>query len=173
MANPERRPEIAAPALHVEKNGGGTVTVACKFPPGIVLQLCRKVSYMEQSLTGPIERERFDKVGQKYYVRGNAEVNGQVPKGYKRPDIEGGYALTRGIPADFWREWLRQNSDFPMVTNKLIFATTDYADTVAKAIERAGLKSGFEPIVPDDDPRAPKSLNPAISSIETGTTSET
>jgi hypothetical protein len=35
---------------------------------------------------------------------------------------EGGYALTEGIPKDFWERWLRQNKDAPCVVKKLVFA---------------------------------------------------
>jgi len=166
---PAADPGLGA-AIHTPRKSNGTVTVACKFPNGIRLQLCRRVEFVEEGLGGQrINRVRFDKVGETYFVRGPVQPNGQVPKGYQRPILsEGGYALTRGIPEAFWNEWLKQNKDSPYVLNKIILAapTPDRAED--ETDDMAEIKTGFEPIVPDSDPRIPRSQNAYVSDVETG-----
>lgn len=92
-----------------------------------------------------------------------------MPKGMKRPTLEGGYALTPGIPADFWAEWLAQNKDNPIVVNKTIFASDTRDAIEGLADDHKEFRSGFEPLVPDTDPRIPKSTNPAVQDIATET----
>lgn len=162
------KPAPAMPAVHTAPKGARTVTVACKFPAGLVLQLCRKVSYMEETMSGGSrERVRYDKVGAIVVVRGPAMPNGQVPKGYKRPEVEGGYALTRGVDADFFEEWLKQNEENPLVVNKMIFGRAGHDHAAGQAGDLHETRSGFEPIEPDTDPRIPRSLDPNISNVET------
>jgi len=165
MAKAEAKPIVADTP---RGKGSNTVTVACKFPAGVVLQLCRKVEFVEEGIGGVrINRVRYDKEGRTFVVRGPAEPNGQTPKGYRRPVTEGGYALTHNIPADFWEKWLAQNQGNPLVENGMIFAAPDRDDAEAMARENAHLRSGFEPIVPDTDPRIPKSINAGVGGIET------
>lgn len=163
--------EIAAPSIHNELGKGSrTVTVACKFPAGIILQLCREVKFVEEGLGGTrINRVRYDKAGPTHTVRGPATPNGQVPKGYVRAVVEGGYALTPGIPEDFWTEWLKQNEENPLVINKMIFAHADHGTIQSTARSREGLLSGFEPIVPDSDPRIPRSVQAGVGGVQTAT----
>jgi hypothetical protein len=168
MAKAQTKQTAAAPAVHTPSKGGGTVTVACKFPAGILLQLCRETTYVEETSGGTrLERRRFDKVGKIIAVRGPARANGQTPKGYVLPHVEGGYALTHGVDKDFFEEWMRQNKDNPLVTNGMIFACDSVGSATSKAREQEELLSGFEPITPDDDPRIPRSLNPLVSPVET------
>src|SRR5579859_2600940 len=98
---------VAAPALKKTiESSSETVVVACKIPTGLVLQLQREVTRVEDSRDGPIGRKYWQKYGPSYTVNGPAYPVGTVPKGFPRqPQIEGGYALTRGIPKKFWDEW--------------------------------------------------------------------
>ena len=159
--------DIPQPAIKSERGkGANTVIVACKIPAGLKLQLCRKVEYVEEGLGGTrINRVRFDKFGKTYNVRGPAQPNGEIPKGYRRPEVEGGYALTYGIPADFWQEWAQQNADAPYMQSEMIFAYPDRDDAIGQSADREHILSGFEPLKQTDDPRVPKSLNPDISDI--------
>ncbi len=161
--------DIAAPAVRTPPQTGRTVTVACKFPAGIRLQLCTEVKFVEETMAGGrIQRTRYDKVGETYIVRGPSTPNGQTPKGYKRPEVEGGYALTSNIPADFWEKWLHQNAENPLVTGKMIFASPTRDHAIGESQELEGTRSGFEPLDPDNaDPRIPRSLDPNVSNIET------
>lgn len=169
MAKAALRAAPTAPSIASERGkGSATVTVACKFPAGVVLQLCREVKFVEEGLGGTrVNRIRYDKEGPTFTVRGPAMPNGMVPKGYKRPIIEGGYALTRNIPAAFWDQWLAQNEQNPLVLNKMIFAHENQDDIEGLARDNEHVRSGFEPIEPDVDPRIPKAVMAAVSGVQT------
>jgi len=111
------------------------------------------------------------KGGKVYHLFGPELPRGGLPEGFTPPIIVGGYALTPGIPADFWNTWIEQNkladyfrppdgAEHGMV---FAYATTESARDAAK--EQKGLKSGLEPLstaVDKDgkftDPRAPRPL---------------
>lgn len=156
-----------APAVHT-KSKSGFVTVACKVPTGVVLQLCKKTIWMEDTPSGARERVRFDPVGQTYTVQGPATAIGSTPRGYKPPLVAGGYALTPNIPADFFAEWMKQHKLNPIVKNKMIFAHSSKSDTVTEARELKDTRSGFEPLdVDGGDSRIPKPALGGVSPIAT------
>lgn len=160
------RAEVAAPAIHGVSKGAKTVTVACKFPNGLLLHVDEKATVSQQTPTGPISITEYRNTGRNVFVRGPAEPNGQIPKGYKRPVVEGGYALTRGVSADFWEAWLDQHRDDDLVKNKIIFAHPEPDYLADMANEHAEFKSGFEPLDPDGgDPRIPKSTNAGVGNV--------
>jgi hypothetical protein len=164
MANTNGAPSPKSP---------GTVTVACKVPIGVELQLQRKETWTEETPTGGRDRVRFVKTGRIITVRGPAVPNGQAPEGYVRPHhIAGGYALTPGVPAEFWYTWLEENKDTDLVMNGLIFAHGRRDDVLAEAKEKRDLRSGTEALIPPGesgprDPRIPRALNARIGNIET------
>lgn len=164
--------------LEIEKpKKSGTVTVMCKIPQGLRLQLQHKM--MRRIPTGRGSDNDYDKVevnvfgGPAYYVFGPAvPAMGGVPDGYLLPKaLEGGYAKTDGIPADFWREWLEQNELADYVVNRMIFAYDD-ASAKSAARERGELKSGLEPLSREVDAkgqlmdrRVPKPLTGSVARI--------
>jgi hypothetical protein len=144
---------MAKNGTHV--NGKGeTVVVACKLPNGIVLQLCKKEQATEQTPSGPRTVEIGVKSGDKYVVRGASIPWGTTPKYL----MVGGYALTSGIPREFWDEWLRQNDDNDFVKRGLVFAHVAMEDTEAHAMEGEKVSTGLEPIDPN---RLPKGITTA------------
>lgn len=171
--------EVAAPLIReVEKPKlSGTVTVACKVPQGLKLQLQHQEDV-------PVPTGRSDSAnsykmmkqwvfgGPVFYVFGPSMPVGAPPKGYALPEkLEGGYALTHGIPAAFWAEWVEQNRLAPYVENKMIFAM-DAASTVSAAREHREVKSGLEPICYDVDSkgnaidkRLPRSTNSRVARV--------
>lgn len=168
------RPTVAA-----AQKSTRTVVVACKVPTGLHLQLQRPVDRQEDTRDGPKPRTYWAKYGKVYFVEGPAYPVGTLPKGFPRqPLTEGGYALTRGIPAEFWEQWVEQNkrSDFVVpqegAEHGLVFAYPDLDDTIAAAREQEHLLSGLEPISTDvdkdgklTDPRLPKPINASIARI--------
>ena len=113
--------------------GTEMITVACKLPNGLHLDLSKDG-----------QRTRFT-------LRGNA-----LPRGADRDDskeyprVIGGFALTE-IPKLFWDAWFATHKEIPAVRNGLIFARAKPADTAAMAAEKAELRSGMEPL----DPKKP------------------
>lgn len=176
--NDALKEEVQAPGIRDIDNPrmAGTVTVACKIPQGVRLQL--QAPMKRRVPTGRGLENDYEVVdfmvfvGTPYYVFGPSMPAGGTPDGYLTPQqIEGGYALTRGIPADFWRQWLEQNKLADYVTNKMIFAY-DAKSAKAAAREHHEVKSGLEPISRDTgkegvlkDRRVPKSLNGNIARI--------
>lgn len=166
-----------APATVGAKKSARKVTVACKIPMGVVLQLCRKVPYVEHTQAGTVvERERWDRFGAKVKVNGTSYPV-IPPKGYKeRVAQTSGFALTRGVDAEMWDEWLKQHAEDAMVVNNLIYAFPDEESVVDFGRDFAGIKSDLGPLDMDTldkdgrvlDPRVPRSLDSAVQDVTTG-----
>lgn len=158
---------LAAPSVKTTSKAA-FVTVACKVPTGVVLQLCKKTIWMEDTPSGARERVRFDPFGETYTVQGPATAVGSTPRGYKAPLVAGGYALTPNIPADFFAKWMEQHELNPIVKNKMIFAHGSKADTIKEAHELKFTRSGFEPLdVDNNDSRIPKPALGGVTPIST------
>ena len=131
----------------------GTVTIGCKLPHGLMLQAYEMVS-VRRLLMGGGGYEEVSEArpkGNAVRIRGVAHPVDRAP----RHQIIGGYALTHNVDADFWAAWLKANHDFDPVVKGLLFATEKPASAEAKAKEQRAIKSGFEPLNPDKDLRAP------------------
>ena len=152
-----------------------TVIVACKVPNGLRLQLQKETKVREPRRDGSGYEVAIymTPTGAPIFVNGPAYPVGTLPKGFpKMPEIEGGYALTFGIPREFWDTWVEQNKQASYVTTNMIFACASKEDAAAKGREFEKLLSGMEPLSTDvdkdgrlTDPRAPKPLNSMLSKI--------
>lgn len=143
----------------------------------ITLHVCEKITNRVVGQFGTAEEVSYRPHGKTYVIRGTAFPNGKLPKGFpKAPtlieDDNGGYALTKNIPADFWAKWLEQNRDTDMVKNGMIKAQTDLDSLADDAAEHAKSSSGLGPINPEQDrdgkmldPRVPKPITAKISDI--------
>jgi hypothetical protein len=148
------KPSIKPRAPTAAASSGETVTVACKMPNGLILRLFR----MEDK-TIPVAGGGHQTVKQSVATGDEFQVNGPALDLVRlqregAPDfaIAGGYALTPGIPKDFWDEWLRQNERAQYVQNKIIFAYEKPESARAAAIEHKGVRTGLEPIDPEKPP---------------------
>lgn len=170
----------AIPTIPVSQKsaGGGFVTVACKLPNGLALQLQTEQMRIVDTPTGPKQTPFYVKSGKIYYVKGPSYPV-IPPKGYpKPPHTEGGYALTRGIPQAFWDQWWEQNKMAPYCNSEesdhgFIFAYADLDDAASAAIEHEGLLTGLEPLSTDvdskgrmNDPRMPRPLNATLEGLK-------
>lgn len=150
-----------------------TVTVCSKLPMSMWIHVDHETTRRVPGRYGS-EPETIFNPGKQYWIRGTAEPAGQAPKGYKRPEIvEGGFAMTHGIPADFWEEWKKQHAETDMVKNGLIFAHANRDYVEGHSEEHAKLQSGFQALDPDaldKDPRMPRPVNiTEISEVQPGT----
>lgn len=146
-------------------NVGETVTVACKQPNGIILRLFQMVDMAEPVMGGGTRMvKQAQPIGKSYVIRGPAIPFGKIPEF----QIVGGYALTEGIPGDFWDTWCEQNKDSDLLLKRMMFAHERTTTVVGLAKDQKGLTSGLEPLNPDKDPRNPKSKNSNISEITVG-----
>jgi hypothetical protein len=152
----------------------GTVTVACKLPHGMILQMHEMVEGNEPVMGGGTRSFKIARrVGEPVRLRGNAVPFGKAPM-YA---IEGGYALTPGVDAAFFSAWLKQNADHDAVKNKLIYAVGN--KDVGKPRELRELKSGLEPLdmsqterngrATVSDLRVPRTNNPNLTELSEAT----
>lgn len=131
-----------------------TVTVACKMPHGIVLRLFDMVSAQE-AVQGGGYREIQKARARPQTIKINGYLEKYDPK-LPPASRTSSFALTSGVPKDFWEEWLKQNHDLTMVTNGLIFAHKSSASSKAESREKEKIRTGLEPIDPDHLPRGVK-----------------
>lgn len=149
MANPNYQPRSQEQATAAR-----TVTVACNLPNGITLRAFKPVKINQPILGGGMrEVTEYQDTGVRFQVRGNA-TPAMPDKNFRIPDIASGYALTHGVPAELWEEWLKANKDSAYVVNGCIFAVE--RDAVGQAKREGERLSGLEPINPDGDKRMPR-----------------
>lgn len=153
-----------------------TVTVGCKLPAGIFMQAHKMEEIQEPVLGGGTRTaKRAVPVGPKVRINGNA-----APQGSVSPHaVDGGYALTYHVPSETAHEWMKANRDSAMVRNGLIFVHDKPESAKSQSAEMAETLSGLERLnvshrrdrdgnmVPAD-PRWPRSRNPNVSDIVTG-----
>lgn len=128
-------------------SGTATVTVACRLPHGLYLDV------VDPSVFDGID-PKVGVVARPINEANRVKINGcarpvGVPLPDDAPQVVGGFALTPGVPAAFWETWLAQNKDAPFVRNNLIFAHEKAGSVVSEAKEKKALRSGFEGMDPD------------------------
>lgn len=127
---------------------GDTVTVGCKLPHGMILQLNQMVDAREPVMGGGMrDTKRAVPHGARYFVRGTAHPQNEAPKAL----IHEGFALTPGIPADIWAEWCKQHADADVLDKDrpLLRAFARQSDTEAWARESRSARTGQERLNPD------------------------
>lgn len=128
---------------------GEIVTVALKHPNGIFMQLYDMAESPEVGPLGTRIVKIARKRGESIRLNGTAVPHGKTP----RFTIAGGYALTGGVPKDFFDEWLHQNRESDLVKNRLIFCASSTASAMDEATEKEEIRGGLEPMDPDAPPR--------------------
>lgn len=158
-------------AQSARRASGATVVVACKIPVGLELQCSDEQEYQEEyrdteGRQRTRARARLIKAGPVVLIAGTAYPVGQAPAGFRdKPMMAGGYALTFGVNKDFFDRWMEQNKLNPIVVNRMIFGYEKIEEVRAKARNYADLKSGLEPLSPDDDPRMPRPLAAGVTGV--------
>lgn len=139
------------------------VTVCCKYPPGILLRTFTMIPDQVSTPTGMRDIERAQQDPEAIAVAGPATDLGPIATW--KPSLSSGFALTHGVPTALWNKWLEQNKDSALVKNGLIFAHAAREDVKAESKEKAGEKTGLEPV----DPANP-SAHTGLRKIEKGNT---
>lgn len=131
----------------------GKVTVGCKIPNGLKLRIFQMKKTNELVMGGGTrEVEVAEQVGDVVAIKGYA-----LPFNMQSMGLHvGGYALTPGVDADFWKTWLAQNRENDIVKNNLIFAQAKNESARAQAKEQKDVWDGMSPMVPDKDRRTPR-----------------
>ena len=144
----EPRPEPGPVPMKTAHDSGRTVTVACKIPNGIVMQLYEMRDGIEPGPGGVRTIKIAHKTHDPIKINGPALAFGEMP----RFTIICGFALTPGVDAVFWEKWKDQNFDNDAVKAGLITAWPTVVDAEAYARDHKTLKSGLEPIDPNNTP---------------------
>jgi hypothetical protein len=128
-----------------------TLTVACKIPNGLVLQVFASEDWMEAVMGGghrPAKRAYVDPRFKPVKINGPARAIGKdAPH-----EIRNGVGLTHGVDADLWAAWLAQNKDSDFVVKGMVFANLKPSEVDAQAKDHRSLKSGLERVDPNNMP---------------------
>lgn len=123
-----------------------TVTVACKLPNGLTLEIS-DIEWLE------IKGESVPRMSntERHIVRGSAQARLMESNGGligETTQVVGGFGMTK-VPAAFWDQWILRNKDYPPVKAGLIFAAVrdEKARDAAREFGPAR-RSGLEPITP-------------------------
>lgn len=106
------------------ERSAATVTVACKLPHGIWMEV----------------------------QDGNKPKTRILAKGCNTSNVIGGFGLTENVPADFFEAWIEKNKSLKFVQRGQIWALNRSDSVRKKALEMAELKHGVERLDPDKPP---------------------
>lgn len=147
---------MAGDTLTIKKQNdspsNASVSVASKLPMDLTLKLFTFVTKNELVMGGGTREVKVAEAtrgAKQFIVQGNSWAQN---KGAHQ-QIVGGYAITHGIPKDFWELWLEQNKDSDIVVNGMLFAHQEAASTTAEAKEKESEKSGLERLDPNKLPK--------------------
>ncbi|MCC8963766.1 hypothetical protein H8A95_15960 [Bradyrhizobium sp. Pear76] len=120
-----------------------TVTVACKLPHGIRIRGYEKRGEREQVLGGGVrEFDVWRPVGP--YIRIKGPV---VPAQFQAlVEVVGGYAITSGVPAEVFEQFMEHNEDSDFVKNNMIYGHEHRGRVISWAREHERQKTGVEPL---------------------------
>lgn len=143
-----------------QTNSTATVTVACRLPHGLILRVFQMEEIQVPLLNGPPKTvKQAMEMAKRFVINGFAHAQNRAPEyeilaGHPLANgtMEGGFALTPGVPKDLWDMWLEQNKTSMMVKNGLVFAFESRADVGAKATDGQKIRSGLERMDPDHLP---------------------
>ncbi len=163
----------------------GTVTVACNVSNGLVLKLY-KFEDKYEAVMGIPDAKRLTREAVLDDSYETVTLFGPSPEISKDPMhwclvVRGinnsAYALTPGVDAQWFAEWLKQNEQSPLLKNGCVFAYASEASAKDAAKDRKEFRSGLEPLTVEVDAkgqpkdiRIPRKSNAAagsISAIET------
>lgn len=143
-------PDTATPPSK-PTTGTDTVTVACKYPPGLILRIYDETTKSSRVLGAMVEETIFVPREEKFVIRGPVVNVGAYRSAGDLPEGNiGGYALTPGIPRDFWERWLKENRESSLVKNRIVFSSSTHDRAASEARELKGIRSGLEPLNADE-----------------------
>ena len=99
----------------------GTCVVGCKLPTGLQLQLSRPEPITEQTPSGSRQITIHRKYGDIHVLKGNRRRPGDESSDHL---IFAGASLTPGIPRDFMRAWMEQNTSTLPGRSNVTFLTS-------------------------------------------------
>lgn len=125
-----------------------TVTVLCRLPHGVVLSITPDGDVERRAkLSAAGTPDRSPVVSVK-----SVTVNGanKAPNYHPKDNVLLGRVGRTVVDKAFWEAWRAQNANSDLVKNNCVFAEMTEARADAKARELEGVKTGFEPIDPEE-----------------------
>lgn len=116
-----------------------TVTVICRLPSGLVLDLYDTDDLKARAQSAvPVMAVPLP--------RASVKLNGarHDPRFHGRDNLLLGMGGRTEIDAGFWAAWCAQNPDYPPLKNGLLFAQAKSADALAELAERGKHRTGLE-----------------------------
>ncbi|WP_215754209.1 hypothetical protein [Acetobacter sp. P5B1] len=134
-------------ALATSSRSGATVTVICRMPSGLVLDLyddgvlAARAQATQPIMTPPAPKESIRLAGAR-----------RDPRYHKRENIMLGMGGRTEVSADFWDAWTKQNANYMPLKKGLIFAMPKESDAVARLSELRTELTGLEGLDKDKLP---------------------
>lgn len=136
-----------------KKVTGETVTVICKIPQGILLQLHKEEKFNEVTMGGSREVMRFRPVGEPVHINGPAHGQNEGP----RVAMSKSFAITENVSKDFWDKWMKETGQYlPATKNGLLVAAPNISQAKDIAKENQKERTGLERLDPNNLPTTDK-----------------
>ncbi|MBO1325351.1 hypothetical protein K2X14_11570 [Acetobacter sp. TBRC 12305] len=124
--------------------GGDTVTVICRMPSGLVLDLYEQDDLKARALSAmPIMGPPVPKATVR--LRGAR----RDPRFHPKSNQMLGMGGRTEVDAAFWSAWKEQNANYAPLKSGLIFAAAKESDAVSMLAERGQERTGLEGLDPD------------------------
>ncbi|WP_148299032.1 hypothetical protein [Acetobacter okinawensis] len=122
---------------------GATVTVICRMPSGLVMDLYDEGALQARPTPGALP-----------VVKDSIRLSGarRDPRFHKKDNIMLGMGGRTEVPADFWEAWSKQNAELMPLKKGLIFAMPKEADAVSRLAELRDERTGLEGLDKDKMP---------------------
>lgn len=130
-------------ALAASSRSGRTVTVVCRLPSGLVLDLYDEDALKARAsgavpvMAPPVPSASVRLNGARHDPRFHARDNRMLGLGGRTE-----------VDATFWESWSARNADFPPLRNGLVFAQPTAAAAGTALAERAAQPTGLEGLDP-------------------------
>lgn len=160
-------PEVAAPTVKKTGKTAGanrkTVFVASKITRGLYLDVFNPVEMTRRVVGGGVEKfTQMMRMPERVRIKPAVVGFGLLPN---YPIIDG-FSITRDVPADHWRKFVEQNSNYEPLTTGILAAFDTEADAIAYAKEHKELRTGLEPLDQSGDKRVQTSNNQNVGDVD-------
>lgn len=135
----------------------GKVTVACKWPNGVVLKVFDFIDIEENHAGGTRTIKQAVQRGKTVYLNGYLKPNkGQI----QQPAQAAFYEMTHGVDEDFMKLWMQQNRESDLVRNKIILVQGGPVENIKSAVkEMEKQRCGVEPLDPKNLPSVVRAVS--------------
>lgn len=136
----------------------GTINVACKLPSGLILETGKPVMEDGKPKMDPSRHCVMMEDVQQTRIFGplfksNPDTDPEAFGG-----VVAGFAITKGVDADRFENWIAMHSYIPFVRDGSLFAMKDTRSLTDKAKDNRHVLTGLEPLA-ERDSRVPEAMS--------------